>query len=286
MKIGRLMSAKGGEFDVQDAMRDGAKVTGSGGVKIKESRILDEFPHPTRYAFTLTGSAPKSLVLSDLTTMLEARFRGELGTALTRSRDEAVQRLKSRLDKRVEKLGEEEAHYRAMAAELEAKKAEYEKTADDIRAQVEEQEIKDMKQKEKALRVQIADMDQRRIALENEHGTLEDSVEGRKKARERATERALESIRVHPVSDRVYMDSAQVLEIADNLVSSWQESLQDYGQPMPSEYEELTTLLAKTFEKLVDRVNDAFTDKLRISRSSENTPEKAEPSIVSDDRLF
>lgn len=278
MKIGKLIADGGGEIELRDR-RPGSRVTGDGGVKITDSQITAREIGPSRYEFVITGSAPKSLIISDLTTMLEARFRGELGMALTRSRDEAVQRLKERMDKQVDLLKREEEHYRNTAVAMDLEKKKYEKEADEIRQEVEQKVLGTAKQRRDAISQEVQNLEVRRLELHRKIDALNadlTSAEGRKAARATLEQQTLASVKVHPVSQQVYIPDEQLQELASNLIEGWHETLQDYEQPMASEYGELVEGLARTFQKLITRMNDAFGDKLRTQEEQEPANGQAE----------
>jgi chromosome segregation ATPase len=261
-KIDKFLMSQGGEIDLDAGRSSRSSQDRVGGVKVKESLVHDT-PHPTRYGFTITGTAPKTLVLSDLTTMLEARFRGEIGNALTRSRDEAVTRLKARLDERIEALKGEEEKYNVMAKGLAEKKAQYEKSVEDIKEQVTTEALAELPKKRDELLKDLNALERDRTELQAQLANLKDTVQSRQQAREAAEKVALNALKVHPVSGKAFIDPARVSELAESLVEGWRENLSDYGQPMASEYDELVSLIAKSLTKLVDRMNDVVSDKTR-----------------------
>ena len=270
----RMMRTGSFEMGERPDRELGAKRDTSG-IKVLSTEIVRE--EGKRYVFRMEASAPKRVRVGDLATMLEARFAGEKGMDLRLSRDEAVQRLKERMEKRLEKtkLLEERAAEQAKLAE--ERRAEYEKTKDEIRTEA----LGDIEVERKRVQQQVDEARARQRELEDEIDRLNDEKDGLEKSAadrrammESAQDRILQGMQTN-VMDEPYLPAEQAQEMAENLVDTWRSDLQDYGNPMASEYDDLSVLLAKLISKTVGRVNDRWRDS---GRTSAEEPVKVAPA--------
>lgn len=284
----------GGDFREEDPrprpMFSGRKA-GGGGIKVTTCEIPPDAPRSReRYPFRIEGTAPSGLVLSDVATMLEARFQGDPKFNLRHSQDEAVKRLKERMEKRLEKLKEAEERAVTNADNLEAKRAEYEKTKE----QIKDEALKDLVDRRNQLAAEIQQEEQRaeriREEIEELQGELDEektSAADRKAAMEAGQDRVLRSMGTDRL-DEPCLSAEQADDMAADLIDHWRSTLQEYdSMPLPSEFDDLSGMLAKLLKKTVGRVNDRWRDAGRQEPATQVT--KADPIPVVDrgkDNLF
>lgn len=236
-----------------------------------------------RYPFRIEGSAPDGLVLSDVATLLEARFQGDPKFNLRHSQDEAVKRLKERMEKRLEKLQAAERRAEQHAQDLEQKRTEYEKTKEEI----EKDTLKDLIDQRDRLAKDIAQREQDAARIRQEIAELESelvdtrsSVEDRKASMEAGQDRILKQMGVDRL-DEPLLSGEQAGEMAADLLDHWRSTLQEYDEPpLPSEFDDLAGMFAKLLVKTVGRVNDRWRD----TGNREPEPEPASPRIDKKDR--
>jgi hypothetical protein len=262
----RKILGKDGSFGVDDPrprpMQDGAKI-GAGGIKVTVAEVPPGMTAtPRRYPFKIEGTAPRGVVLTDVVSMLEARFQGDPKFNLRHSQDEAVQRLKERMEKRLESLKVMEDRAAQHAADLEAKRAAYEATKEEIKTEA----LKDIEEKRRRLENDIGEAETEASNLRQEIQELRgelahevQSAEDRKKAVEAVQDRVLGSMGTDSM-DEPFLSKEKAMEMADDLVHAWRELLDDPNEPMAAEYDDLAAMLAKLLSKTVGRVNDKWRD--------------------------
>lgn len=283
----RKILGKGGTLSEEDPrprpIFSGRKA-GGGGIKVTTCEIPPDAPKSRdRYPFRIEGTAPSGLVLSDVATLLEARFQGDPKFNLRHSQDEAVKRLKERMEKRLEKLKAAEDRAEQHAQDLEAKRAEYEKTKEEI----EKEALDELKEKRDRLaediREQEAEASRVRQEIADLRGELEDtrkSVADRKAAMESGQDRVLRSMGTDAL-DEPFLSAEQADEMAADLLDHWRSTLEEYDEPpLASEYDDLSAMFAKLLKKTVSRVNDRWRDSGR----EEPKPEPEPSQIATVDR--
>jgi len=216
------------------------------------------------------------VVLSDVVSMLEARFQGDPKFNLRHSQDEAVQRLKERMERRLEKLQVAEDRATKHADDLEVQRAAYEATKEEIKTEA----LKDIMEKRRKLESEIGDAEHEALRLRQEIQELRSelveevrSAEDRKKLVEAAQDRVLGSMGTDSL-DEPFLSQAQAGEMAEDLVHAWRELLADPDEPMASEYDDLSAMLAKLLNKTVSRVNDRWRDAGRPDPGAAAQPKK------------
>jgi hypothetical protein len=283
----------GGDFSEEDPrprpMFSGRKA-GGGGIKVTTCEIPPDAPkHRGRYPFRIEGTAPSGLVLADVATMLEARFQGDPKFNLRHSQDEAVKRLKDRMEKRLEKLREAEERAVQNADNLEEKRAEYEKTKE----QIKDEALKDLVDRRNQLADEIQREEQRaeriREEIEELQGELNEektSAADRKAAMEAGQDRVLRSMGTDSL-DEPFLSTDQANDMAADLIDHWRSTLQDWeAMPMASEFDDLAGMLAKLLGKTIGKVNDRWRDAGRPDPAPEP---KSDPMPTVDrgkDNLF
>lgn len=179
-----------------------------------------------RYRFQIEGESPRSVALTDLGAMLEARFSGEVAMRLDASREQKIQDVREKYEKSAAAAGLEKQ-------KLQQKVTEYE-----------------------ALRVKLEAEYQEKLGnVSKERADVEEAIR-QAKARLEEAERAV-LVKKREVLDLVmgYGDSVQVtpdLEAkVEVLLLDWQNSLEEYATPLPVEWAELATQLAKLIGRVV-----------------------------------
>ena len=265
-RMRKILGKDGSSFGVDDPrprpMQDGAKA-GGGGIKITVAEIPPGAASPRRYPFKIEGTAPSGVVLSDVVSMLEARFQGDPKFNLRHSQDEAVQRLKERMEKRLESLKTVEDRAARHAEDLEAKRAAYEATKEEIKVEA----LRDIAEKRRMIEGEISEAEHEASRLRQEIQELRSeltkevqSAEDRKRAVEAAQDRVLRSMGTDSL-DEPFLSKEQAGEMAVDLVHAWRELLDDPEEPpMLAEYNDLVDMFAKLLSKTVGRVNDKWRD--------------------------
>jgi len=277
----------GGQFKEEDPrpspMFSGRKA-GGGGIKVTTCEIPPDAPkYRDRYAFRIEGTAPSGLVLSDVATMLEARFQGDPKFNLRHSQDEAVKRLKERMEQRLEKLKVAEDRASKHAEELEAKRVEYEKT----KAEIAKDALSDLQDRRDRLAQDIRQQEHEAIQvrkeieeLRSELDVTRQGVADQKAVLEAGQDRVLKALGADAL-DEPFLSAEQASAMMDDLLAHWRSTLQEYDEPpLASEYDDLAGMLAKLLRKTVSRVNDRWRDTGRQSPSPE--PQKADPVTTVD----
>ena len=252
--------------------------SGGGGVRITSAVVAPDLPqHAGRYPFRIEGDAPKGLKLDDLTDLMEARFRGDPKFNLRHSKDEAVQRLKGRMEKRLEKLKEAEERAAAHADNLAEQKKKYDVTREEIergaladldakRVRIED-DIARAENEARSLRGQIADLNHELVDTKN-------SVEDQRKALEAGQDRVLAGMGTNSM-DEPFITGDQATDMAADLLDNWRATLQEYEEmPLASEFDDLAGMLAKLLSKTVSRVNDRWRDSGRSEPAAAAAPKQ------------
>lgn len=264
-KLARMLG-KDGSFDVGDRrpspLVNGAKA-GAGGIKVTSTETPAIPTAPRRYAFKIEGTAPQGVILTDVVTMLEARFQGDPKFNLRHSHDEAVSKLKERMEKRLTRLKETEDRATRAADDLEAKRAAYEATKEEIAKDA----LKDVQEKRNQMEAGIREAEQEAQDLRNQIQVLRNElnetradVTDRRAAMEAGQDRVLRSMSTDAM-DEPYLTVEQSRDMAEALVRTWLESLGDPEEmPMQSEFDDLTGMLSKLLSKTVGKVNDKWRD--------------------------
>lgn len=262
----RKILGKDGSFGVEDPrprpVMDGAKA-GAGGIKVTTAEVpAGVASHPRRYPFKIEGTAPKGVILTDVVSMLEARFQGDPKFNLRHSQDEAVKRLKERMEKRLESLKTAEDRAAKHAEDLEAKRAAYEATKEEIKTEA----LKDIADKRRRLEHEIAESEQEAQQIRQEIAELradladeQQSAADRKKVLEAGQDRVLKQMGTDAL-DEPFLSHDQACVLAEDLIHAWRELLSDPDEPMASEYDDLASMLAKLLSKTVGKVNDRWRD--------------------------
>jgi len=256
----RKILGRNGGISEQDRPRpsmDGVK-SGAGGVKVTSSTVALDLPcRPGRYAFRVEGSAPSGLHLGDLTDLLEARFQGDPKFNLSRTRDEAVQRLKERMEKRLEKLRLAEEKAEAHARDLEEQREKYEATREEIAAEA----LGDLDVRRKGIQADIDAAEREASRLRGQITALRGELDDTRTEvadLEAKQDRTLARMSVDAM-DEPWMPMAQADGMAEDLIHAWRSTLQDYdAMPLSSEFDDLAGMLSKLLVKTIGRVNDRW----------------------------
>jgi chaperonin cofactor prefoldin len=204
-----------------------------GGVKVTASNVTDATSLPEgRYKFRIEGEAPRSIVLTDIGTMLEARFSGEVGVKLDASREQRIQDVRKKYEDSAT------ANERARR-QLQGTIGEYEKRKETLEAEY-QAKLGNVSGERKEIEKQIQE-------AKNRLGEVERSIEDTKKQLVGMVVTDGSSVRVAPdIEDKI-----------EALLRSWQSGLEDYDNPMPVEWAELAAKLAKMVARVVDQTRDA-----------------------------
>jgi len=257
--------------------------SGGGGVRITNATIAPDLPqHVGRYPFRIEGDAPKGLKLDDLTGLMEARFRGDPKFNLRHSKDEAIQRLKDRMEKRLERIKVAEEKAASHATNLAEQKEKYDVT----REEIEHEALADLDDKRDKIERDIAQAENEARSLRNqivnlnsELVTTKNSVEDQRKVLEAGQDRVLSGMGTNAM-DEPFITGDQATDMAADLLDHWRSRLQEYeGMPLASEFDELAGMLAKLLSKTVNRVNDRWRDS---GRSEPAVAPQADPVAVID----
>ena len=217
--------------------------SGEGGVKITNAEIPPDLPKRAgRYPFRIEGSAPRGVNLDDLSMLLEARFQGDPKFNLRHSKDEAVKRLKDRMEKRLEKLKVAEERANATASSLAEQKEKYDVTRDEI----EKEALADLDTKRKRVQdgIDQAEREARGlrdqiVALNAELDDTQKNAEERRKSLEVAQDQALRALGTNAMAEP-FITGDQAVDLAAALIDNWRSSLQEYdAMPLLSEFDDL-----------------------------------------------
>jgi DNA repair exonuclease SbcCD ATPase subunit len=204
-----------------------------GGVKVTASNVTDATSLPAgRYKFRIEGEAPRSVVLTDIGVMLEARFSGEAGVKLDASREQRIQDVRKKYEDSAQATANERAR-------LQGTIGEYEKRKGELEAEY-QAKLGNVSGERKEVEKQIQEAKYR---LEETERKIQDLL--KKSAHMVVTDGS--SVQVAPdVEDKI-----------EELLRSWQSELEDYDNPMPVEWTELAAKLAKMMARVVAQTRDA-----------------------------
>jgi len=203
-----------------------------GGVKVTASNVTDANTLPDgRYKFRIEGEAPRSLVLTDIGTMLEARFSGEAGVKLDASREQRIMDVRAKYEASQTAADNERARHQASIAAVEKRREELEKEY--------QAKLGNWFVERQAVERQISEAKYRLTQVEQ-------SI--------RDTEKKMASM---VVSDGTTVQVAPDIEAkVESILQSWQESLEEYGNPLPAEWSDLSNRIAQMLTHVVDQTKD------------------------------